>query len=87
MQERLCEQCQLTPEKGCFLKEVVADIARNVPPKEKQTPVSKGSDITVEAQRAYDEIGYFRTEARERLNCPNVNSPDTNPSYPGRNNL
>ncbi len=87
MTEQLCFSCSSSSEKSCFLREVVTGIANKVPPKKQQTPISEGSEITLEAEKAHKEIAYYRATAREILNCPNVNSRSTNPSYPGRRSL
>lgn len=78
---------QIISRRGCFLREIVTGIANQVPPKEQQTPIDKGSGITLEAETAHRGIAYHRDAARGILNCPNVNSETTNPSYPGRNSL
>ena len=71
-------------EELCFLREVVTDIAKKVPPINQQTPITKGAQIRLEAVKAHNDIEYYRINARQTLNCPNINSLTTNPSYPGK---
>lgn len=79
MKEQLCISC--TEINSCWFKTEVDKTLKDMPPVEDQTPIKLGVNITEEAVDADRIISELRNQARDILECPNVNT--VNPRFPG----
>lgn len=81
MKEQLCQPCINEGRNQCFFVATQDKIVMDLPASKNQTPIAKGTSITIEAAEALKTIANERIRARDERLCPQVNYKSLEPKF------